>query len=97
MARDTLQPIIHLLNKLATASFNNEFTISIFFDLQKAFYCCDHKILEKKLKNIGIVDTELTWFASYLSGRTQTVSSELGNITRGVPQGDQFYFSYTVY
>ena len=40
------------------------------------------------------MDTEPTWFASYLSGRTQTVSSELGNITRGVTQGDQFYFLY---
>ena len=90
--RDTTQPIIQLLNKLSLASQSNEFTISIFCDLQKAFDCCDHEILLKKLKNIGLGGSELGWFSSYLSNRTQTVqvggsSSELRKITRGVPQG----------
>jgi len=90
--RDTTQPIVQLLNKLASASHSNEFTIAIFCDLQKAFDCCDHEILLKKLKNIGLSGPELGWFKSYLSDRTQTVqvggsSSELRKITRGVPQG----------
>ena len=54
--------MVHFVNKLAAASNNNEFSVAIFCDLQKAFDCVDHHILLKKLSNLGIKDTELLWF-----------------------------------
>jgi hypothetical protein len=48
-------------------------TIVIFCDLKKAFDTCDHKILLKKLHNIGVRGTELRWFENYLSNRNQFV------------------------
>ena len=89
---NTSLPMVHFVNKLAAASNNNEFSVAIFCDLQKAFDCVDHHILLKKLSNLGIKDTELLWFENYLSDRSQYVeinvcSSSLLSITRGVPQG----------
>jgi hypothetical protein len=88
----TEHPMVLFLNKIAEAINNKDATISIFCDLQKAFDTCDHKIMMKKLLNIGIIGCELEWFSSYLSHRTQFVSlgdvvSTRREITRGVPQG----------
>ena len=67
-------------------------TIGIFCDLQKAFDCCSHSILLKKLSKIGIRNNELLWFKNYLSNRFQFVSNGTENssklpINKGVPQG----------
>lgn len=64
----------------------------IFCDLKKAFDTCNTQILLKKLEKIGIRNTELDWFASYLNDRKQFVNfngvcSEILDITIGVPQG----------
>ena len=89
---NTTQPMLHFLNKLTMASNKNEFSIAVFCDLQKAFDCCDHTILLKKLSNLGVGDAELRWFASYLTDRSQYVeingiSSDPLFILCGVPQG----------
>jgi hypothetical protein len=64
----------------------------IFCDLKKAFDTVDINTLLSKLKKIGVVGNELSWFQSYLSNRTQFVCvneclSESLNISVGVPQG----------
>ena len=64
----------------------------IFIDLRKAFATVNHSILLNKLKHYGIRDTSFNWFNSYLSNRKQYVflngeTSQLRNITCGVPQG----------
>ena len=66
--------------------------ILIFCDLQKAFDTCDINILIKKLSKIGIRETELEWFKSYLTDRRQCVEingvcSEPLDVLTGVPQG----------
>jgi exonuclease III len=88
----TEHPLILFLNKISAAINKKESTIAIFCDLQKAFDTCDHKIMEQKLKNIGVNGLELDWFISYLANRTQFVAigdvySSRREVRRGVPQG----------
>lgn len=61
-------------------------------DLRKAFETLNIDILINKLYNIGLRDTVLNWFKSYLYGRKQKVKfdnvlSEEQEIKYGVPQG----------
>jgi hypothetical protein len=88
----TIHPIIHLLNEVTKASTAKKYTLAIFCDLRKAFDTCNHEILIKKLRKIGITNNELNWFVSYLSGRMQFVylngtESDKLEIRKGVPQG----------
>ncbi len=88
----TLHPLMHLSNFI-TKSFNEKKTaVGIFCDLRKAFDTVNHEILFKKLSNIGVKDTELNWFKSYLKDRKQYVhvngvNSSILEIILGVPQG----------
>jgi retron-type reverse transcriptase len=64
----------------------------IFCDISKAFDRVWHKGLLYKLKSIGIDDTVLKWFESYLSNSRQQVvingeTSDTKSINAGVPQG----------
>ena len=61
-------------------------------DLKKAFDTVDHTILLDKLRLIGVSDSSLNWFRSYLTDRQQCVDvngtrSGFLNISCGVPQG----------
>ena len=63
----------------------------LFLDLSKAFDTVNHQIIKIKLKALGIKETSLDWFVSYLSGRTQSTlvdghSSDPGPTNSGVPQ-----------
>ena len=71
---------------------NGKWPIVVFLHLSKAFDTLDHTILLDKLLYYGIRGTELAWFKSYLTNRTQFVSyngtnSHTLSITTGVPQG----------
>ena len=44
----------------------------LFLDLKKAFDTVDHNILLLKLKGLGLKESSVSWFRSYLSGRTQS-------------------------
>ena len=61
-------------------------------DLQKAFDTVNHKILLQKLEYYGTRGNVLSWFKSFLTGRSQYVSvnghvSTTLPIICGVPQG----------
>ena len=71
---------------------NGETPINIYLDLSKAFDTLNHNILLHKLEYYGVQDISLNLFKNYLSNRKQYVeydgiSSEMLNITTGVPQG----------
>jgi len=91
-SHSTLHPLLHFLNNVADAKNKNKHTLAIFCHLRKAFDCVDHKILLKKLQNLGVHGIELEWFANYLTNLKQYVTlsgknSSLLSIILGVPQG----------
>lgn len=71
---------------------NNQITLGIFLDIQKAFDCVDQGILLQKLERYGFRGPTLNFFRSYLSNRKQFVhiadsKSGLKTVLAGVPQG----------
>ena len=67
-------------------------TILILLDLSAAFNSISQTILIDRLASLGISDTPLDWFKSYLCGRTQFVQlkkcrSHSSSLSSGVPQG----------
>jgi hypothetical protein len=70
----------------------SEVVMLLALDFSKAFDTVNHEILLCKLEYHGVRDTELLWFKSYLSDRTQQVNvngiySSSYKINTGVPQG----------
>jgi hypothetical protein len=90
--RSTYMAINELYSKIAQNLDNKLHSIGIFLDLSKAFDTLNHEILLNKLNSYGIRGVANDWLRSYLSNRTQYVifnqnSSNMTNITCGVPQG----------
>jgi hypothetical protein len=84
--------MMHFLNHVSKALNEKKHTLAVFCDLRKAFDSCDHKILLKKMSQLGIRGAALEWFANYLTNRKQFVflnntSSLLRATSLGVPQG----------
>ena len=78
-----------LSDSILSALEKNEFLLSLFIDLSKAFDTVDHNILLQKLEYYGVRNENLKWFKSYLHNRRQFVThgETLRLITCGVPQG----------
>ena len=88
----TTHDLLNLTENIRNALNKNEFSVSVFIDLQKAFDTVDHKILLDKLFYYGIRGTANQWFKSYLENRLQFVTingynSEEVIMNIGVPQG----------
>ena len=70
----------------------NQYSLSVFLDLTKAFDCVNHRILATKLKYFGINNLAYKWLVDYLHNRKQYVKyngvvSKDSNINIGVPRG----------
>ena len=83
-----------IINKtsLKHSIYNGRIGCGVFLDLQKAFDTVNHRILLQNLENYGIRGNVLSWFQSYLTGRSQYVSvnghvSTTLPVVCGVPQG----------
>ena len=81
-----------LTNMIINGVEKGKHTGMILIDLQKAFDTLNHEILLGKMKCIGLSESSVRWFRSYLAERTFFVSldntlSEPGRINCGVPQG----------
>uniref|UniRef100_A0A3Q3FPG6 Reverse transcriptase domain-containing protein n=2 Tax=Labrus bergylta TaxID=56723 RepID=A0A3Q3FPG6_9LABR len=84
--------LVKITNDLLMAADSGLLTILILLDLSAAFNTISHHTLLDRLASIGITDTPLHWFSSYLSGRAQftqlgTFKSQPFPVTTGVPQG----------
>jgi hypothetical protein len=67
----TEHALLQIHNTVGQALNKNKYCVGVFLDFEKAFDVVPHDILLKKLKKLGVSDTALAWFASYLSNRTQ--------------------------
>ncbi len=90
--RSTQLALISFVDIVSAALENQDYVVSIFIDLSKAFDTIDHTILLRKLHNYGIRGVSFDYLKSYLTDRTQCVDidgtlSNLNKITCGVPQG----------
>jgi hypothetical protein len=85
--------LLKVLNDLLISVDHGEGVILVLLDLSAAFDTIDHEILINRLaERIGVKDSALSWFKSYLSRRVQSIhvqgkSSEPKYILFGVPQG----------
>lgn len=62
--------LIKITNDLLTAADSGSLSILILLDLTAAFDTISHPVLLTRLSSIGITHIPLSWFHSYLSGRT---------------------------
>lgn len=98
--KSTTTAIIDLVDYIIDNMEIGNTITSLYLDLSKAFDCLGHDLILTKLKNLGIRQTALSWFASYLEGRrqivelkettkglTRSVQSHILPARRGVPQG----------
>ena len=89
--KSTETSLLHTLNNILLFPKNTP-TILILLDLSSAFDTLDHNILIRRLENIGIRDSVLSWFTSYLINRSFSICidnaiTEPRHTTHGVPQG----------
>ena len=88
----TEHALLSIVEEIRNNLDNGEFSCGVFIDLEKAFDTVNHQILLSKLDHYGIRETALTWIASYLSNRKQSVklngvNSKYERVSCGVPQG----------
>lgn len=89
--------LLHVTDDLITASDSGLSSILILLDFSRAFDCLNPDMLIAKLSYYGFSENTCKWFRTYLINREQYVEtessdgtktkSELGKLTRGVPQG----------
>ena len=85
--------LLRIQNDLLTAADSHRASCLVLLDLRAAFDTVDDNILLTRLSDdVGLSGVPLTWFASYLTRRTQTVKTGSTTLTPtgltcGVPQG----------
>ena len=82
---------IFITDQILQAMDQKKVTALILIDLSKDFDSLSHKVLLRKLADIGLPESATKWFCSYLTGRSQYVKigsskSMPLHITHGVPQ-----------
>ena len=70
LGKSTSTALLNFTDHILSNMDNGKVTGAIFLDL-KAFDTVNHEILMRKLKNLGVSGKSLSWFNSYLTGRSQ--------------------------
>ncbi|CAB0029825.1 unnamed protein product [Trichogramma brassicae] len=89
----TQTAVLDLTESIRRAIDKRKVSMVVSFDFSKAFDTISHCRLIEKLRLIGCSAPTLGWFASYLTGRSQTIHLSDGSwssfvaTTAGVPQG----------
>jgi Reverse transcriptase (RNA-dependent DNA polymerase) len=88
----TVHHLLKLTNYISNELNDKKYVVGVFLDLRKAFDVVAHDILLRKLKKLGVNDSALKWFQSYLEGRQQRVEingalSDIELITISILQG----------
>ena len=88
----TTTALLHILNELLKSIDDDEIVVMTLLDYSKAFDTANHKLILAKLQALGLQNTACEWISSYLSERTQMVSTAKGvskeiTLLNGVPQG----------
>ena len=97
MNHDTVTAVDFFCSEIINAHEKRQQTGAIYIDLSKAFDTLDHKIMLRKLSNLGIRGIANDWISSYLKDRTisvqintisgdNVISSER-TVNTGCPQG----------
>ena len=84
--------LLKITDVILKAMNNQQLTAVVLLDMSKAFDSLDHGILISELEDVGVSNTALKWFKSYLTNRCQLVRinstlSDTREVTNGVPQG----------
>uniref|UniRef100_A0A3B1K8J8 Reverse transcriptase domain-containing protein n=1 Tax=Astyanax mexicanus TaxID=7994 RepID=A0A3B1K8J8_ASTMX len=84
--------LLSVTEALKTARAAGQSSVLILLDLSAAFDTVNHDFLLTILSKMGIADNVLSWFRSYLTGRSFKVSwqgqlSSARSLSTGVPQG----------
>ena len=70
----TNHALLSIAEKIRNSLDKNMYTCGIFINLEKAFDTVNHQIILSKLNHYGIRAVANSWFASYLSNRSQSVT-----------------------
>ena len=90
---NTETALLKVQNDLLCAADKSDISILALLDLSAAFDTIDHHILLERLRiTMGLSGTVLSWFESYVTGRSQSVivnclQSSIFDVQFGVPQG----------
>ena len=85
--------LVKVINDLRVSADNKNVSVLLLLDLTAAFDTIHHTILIQRLEHwIGLSGTALSWFHSYLTGRSYFVNladfdSDKHDICSGIPQG----------
>lgn len=89
----TQTALLKLTEDIRHSMDNNKLTLLVLFDLSKAFDYVDPKTILIALFELGFSLEVVAWFFSYLSNRSQSITSDQGipinllTTSSGVPQG----------